>query len=90
MNTMTVKITERRLYNKIVEVEVEIPDNISIEEVDCYLYENDHLYVDKIEEEMQKAKPIQGWGEELMVSDNKDEIIETRYDVLTFKYGGHL
>jgi hypothetical protein len=64
MNTMTVRITERRLYSKIVEVEVDIPDNISIDEVDYYLYENEHLYVDKIEEEMQKAKPIQGWAEE--------------------------
>jgi len=90
MNTMTVRITERRLYSKIVEVEVDIPDNISIDKVDDYLYENEHLYVSKIEEEMQKAKPIQGWAEEFGCSDNKQETAETRYDVLTFNYGGHL
>lgn len=90
MNTMTVRITERRLYSKIVEVEVDIPDNISIDKVDDYLYKNEHLYVDKIEEEMQKAKPIKGWAEEFGCSDWKDRTTETRYDVLTFNYGGHL
>ena len=90
MNTMTVRITERRLYNKIVEVEVDIPDNISIDKVDEYLHENEHLYVGKIEEKMQKAKPIQGWAEEFERSDNIQETTETRYDVLTFNYGGHL
>ena len=39
---------------------------------------------------MQKAKPIQGWAEEFNCSDFKDDIEETRYDVLTFNYGGHL
>ena len=90
MKTITVRITERRLYSKIVEVEVDIPDNISIDEVDYYLYENEHLYVDKIEEEMQKAKPIHGWAEKFKCSDNKEEITETRYDVPTFNYAGHL
>ena len=90
MNTMTVRITERRLYSKIVEIDVDVPDNISLENVDDYLHKNRYLYVYKIEEEMQKAKPIQGWAEEFNCSDFKDDIEETRYDVLTFNYGGHL
>lgn len=90
MNTMTVRITERRLYSKIVEIDVDVPDNISLENVDDYLHKNSYLYVYKIEEEMQKAKPIQGWAEEFNCSDFKNDIEETRYDVLTFNYGGHL
>ena len=86
---MKVKITHRSVYYKTTQVEVEVPDNINEFDVQDYLNDNEHLWVDKIDKQMSEAEYEYGFG---MDSDegwtDKDQEFEWRYEVNGT--GGHL
>jgi hypothetical protein len=82
-----VTITNRSVYHKIASVEIYVPNTISDENIDDYIHENEHLWVDRLDDELNRQDYYFGLG----LGDGFDEGLsesETRYD--TKKYGGHL
>ena len=49
---MKIIISNRSVYHKYAQVEINIPDTIKTDDVLDYLQENEHLYNDKIDEQM--------------------------------------
>ena len=86
---MKAKIIHRSVYYKTTEVEIEIPKDIDEFEVQQYINDNEHLWVDKIDKQMSDAEYEYGFG---MDSDygwtDKGEPCEWRYEVNGC--GGHL
>jgi hypothetical protein len=85
---MKVKLTTRQVYNKIAEVEIDIPD-MKEEEVADYLIENENLYTDKIDKKVSEAEYNYGFGLGNGM-DERDVVEEWRFNVDEKKYGGHL
>jgi hypothetical protein len=89
---MKVKIIQRSVYHKIAEVEVEIPDDWNKdgnEYIQDYLFDNEHLYIDKIDEAMSQTSFGSGHGMIDGMEDWKEES-EWRYEIEDGKDGGHL
>ena len=86
---MKVIIKTRQVYHKIVEHELDIP-NMKKEEVDLYLLDNEHLYVDEIDKKLSNTKHDFGLG--MHNSDWTDLNSESEwcYEIKDKKYGGHL
>ena len=88
---MKVKIQQRSVYHKFAEVEIEIPNNIKTEDLTDYLWDNEHLYVDKIDDAISKASYVFGFGIDLDSDMNEfDQESEWRYEIVDKNYGGHL
>ncbi len=88
---MKVTISERRVYHKISEVEIEIPSNIELDDVSDYLMQNEHLYVDRLYNKISVSEYEYGFGMGIGEDwTNEDQPSETRYDIESEKYGGHL
>lgn len=103
---MKIRIQNRSVYHKFVEVEIEIDkdelenwklDNgmyqkgIGNMAIQDYLIENDHLYSDKIDKAMDETSLVFGTG--LYDFDGMDDAetdSEWRFDVVGENYGGHL
>ena len=83
---MKVKIIQRSVYHKIAEVEIEVPEIHDLQE---YLIDNEHLYVDKIDEKISKAKYEFGFVLGNGMEDINEES-EWRYEIKGTNYGGHL
>tara|TARA_R100001015_G_C4532337_1_gene98428 strand:- start:48 stop:350 length:303 start_codon:yes stop_codon:yes gene_type:complete len=100
---MKVKIMQRSVYHKYAEVEIEIPndwnnkdgvENYYDEHINDYLHDNEHLYVDKIDEAMSEANLEYGTGVNDYTGMNEPQAeSEWRYEYgdehIVF-YGGHL
>ena len=95
---MKVKVMQRSVYHKYAEIEVEIPndwnnkdgvENYYDEHLNDYLHDNEHLYVDKIDEEISKAEHEFGLGLGDGMEDVNEES-EWRYEIVGKNYGGHL
>tara|TARA_R100000734_G_C3317770_1_gene111194 strand:+ start:336 stop:602 length:267 start_codon:yes stop_codon:yes gene_type:complete len=88
---MKVTISERRVYHKIAEVEIEIPSNIELDDVSDYLMENEHLYVDRLDNKISVSESEYGFGMGIGAYwTDKDQEVETRFDIESEEYGGHL
>jgi hypothetical protein len=95
---MKVKIMQRSVYHKVGVVEIEIPDLIDEEsEVQQYLIDNEHLFMDKIDEKMSKAEYEFGFGTDYDSNSHYDTDFnetdnesEWRYEIVGKNYGGHL
>ena len=96
---MKVKIQNRSVYHKFAEIEIEIPDdwnnkdgeeNYYDEHIGDYLHDNEHLYVEKIDEAIDKAEYIHGSGlyDYRGMDDESDD--EWRYECEKIELGGHL
>ena len=96
-DNMKVKIIQRSVYHKIAEVEVKVPndwrkydgDDNYYTHINDYLFDNDHLYTEKMDEKISNAKYEFGFG----LGDGMEEVdqaSEWRYDVEGENYGGHL
>jgi len=85
-NIMKVKVMNRSVYYKIAEVEIEIPNET--ENVDEYLQENEHLWVDKLDQKLSSAKHHFGFGMDKGNWNESSQESETRYEC--DKIGGHL
>ena len=93
---MKVKIIQRSVYHKIAEVEIEVDadeyehfklDNGKFTGMHDYLLENEHLYIDKIDEAMSETSLGYGHGMIDGMTDWKEES-EWRYECEGI--GGHL
>ena len=88
---MKVRISHRAVYHKIAEVEIEIPSNIELDDVSDYLIENEHLYVDRLDNKISVSEYEYGFGMGKGADwTDEDQPSETRFDVDEKKYGGHL
>jgi len=89
---MKVKITQRSVYHKFAEVEIEAPNNLECNDLHEWLTDNEDLYIDKIDDKIHKAEYEFGFGLEYTGMDEKDSESEWRFEVLTEgeNYGGHL
>jgi len=95
---MKVKIQQRSVYHKLAEVEIEIPDNWNSKDgnenyygdhINDYLFDNEHLYIDKIDEAMSQTSFGIGHGMIDGMEDWKEES-EWRYEIEDGRDGGHL
>ncbi len=88
---MIVRVSQRRVYHKIAELEIVLPDNIKLDDVSDYLNENEHLFVDRLDNKMSVCKYEYGFGiSRDSYWTDEDQEVETRYDIESEKYGGHL
>jgi hypothetical protein len=85
---MKVKVKIRKVYHKIAEVEIDVP-NMKYEEVADYLIENENLYTDEIYKKVSEAEYDYGFGLGNGM-DERDAVEEWRYDIYENIYGGHL
>ena len=84
---MKVKIQNRSVYHKFVEVEVEIPDDTK--DVQNYLVCNESVFTDKIDKAMSEANFVYGTGlYDFPGMDDAETDSEWRYE--TEGIGGHL
>ena len=84
-----VTISTRAVYHKYAEVQVEIPKDLPKDKVAEWLWENENLYVDDLDQRLHESRFQYGFGLGDGM-DEKDQDNETRYDIEGEKYGGHL
>jgi hypothetical protein len=89
MKTREVVISSRVVYHKYAEVHIDIPVDIPLEEVSDWLFENENIFVDSLDQSLHEAKLEYGFGLGGGM-DEKDSENETRYDVINENYGGHI
>lgn len=88
---MKVKIQQRSVYHKFAEVEVEVPNNLTEEQVLDYLWDNEDIYVDKIDTAMSEANFEYGSGvDDYNGMNEPDSESEWRFECQQLKIGGHL
>ena len=84
-----VTISTRAVYHKYAEVTIPIPKDLPKDKVANWLWGNEHLYTDDLNQRLYEAKYDFGFGL-FNGMDEKDEESETRYDIEGEEYGGHL
>ena len=91
---MKVKIQQRSVYHKFAEIEIEIPDVVAPSDecdIQDYLYDNEHLWVDKIDHKINESEFVFGTGlYDIEGMDDAESDSEWRYDCPDLKIGGHL
>ncbi len=85
---MKVKVEIRKIYHKIAEVEIDVP-NMKYEEVADYLIENENLYNEKMYKKLEEVEYSAGFGIGNGMN-KRDAVKEWRYDIYENIYGGHL
>lgn len=86
---MKATISQRSVYYKTAEVEIDIPDTLRPSEVQEYILENGDLWSDQINQKMHDAEFEFGFGMESSSRwTDKEEPSEWRFEVKGF--GGHL
>ena len=91
MKQRLVTISNRSVYHKYAEVTIPIPKHIKQEDVSDWLWENENLYVDDLDQRLHESKYYFGFGlEDNNGMDEKESESETRYDIVGEKYGGHV
>jgi hypothetical protein len=89
MKTVTIKT--RAVYHKVAEVTIEVPDHIQDEDVRDWIWDNENMFVDELDDKLSEAVLDYGFG----LSDEFEERdceSETRYDVFEngqITFGGH-
>jgi len=86
-------VTTRAVYHKTVSIEVNVPLEVEDDNVMYWLFDNEDLFVDELDEKLSNADFNYGRGlTDGMDDDSADS--ETRYDVVSpdgkFTWGGHL
>ena len=85
-----VTITERRVYQKVAKITMEIPNDIPLEETAEWLWGND-AWEQALDDKFETAELEYGTGlGEIPHMDEIEADRETRYDVINENYGGHL
>jgi hypothetical protein len=87
---MKIIISNRSVYHKYAEVEIEVPSNIKDVDVLEYLQENEDLFVDKIDQACFEAPYEYGSGVDEYDGMNEEGDSEFRFDIKGGDYGGHL
>jgi putative NIF3 family GTP cyclohydrolase 1 type 2 len=87
----TVIIKTRAIYYKVAEVTIEVPDDLNNEDVRDWVWNNENMFVDELDQNLHDAPLTYGFG----LDDDFEEIdsaSETRYDVYEngqITFGGH-
>ena len=87
---MIVKIQQRSVYHKFAEIEIEIPNDVDEFDIQDYVNDNEHLWVDKIDKKMSEAEYEHGSGSHEYEGMDDETDSEWRYDCPDLKIGGHL
>lgn len=94
---MKVKIQQRSVYHRFAEVEIEVPNHVKEDMLAAWIYRNEHLYIDEMDNAMSKAEYEFGFGTDSDSNHyNKSCMDEThsesewRYECDNLKTGGHL
>jgi hypothetical protein len=90
-NMKTVTIKTRAVYHKIAEVTIEVPDHIQDEDVRDWIWDNENMFVDELDDKLSEATLEFGFGTSDEFEDRDCES-ETRYDVFEngqITFGGH-
>jgi hypothetical protein len=92
-----VTISNRSVYHKYAEVTIPIPKHIKQDDVADWLFENEHLYTDDLEQRLHESEYEFGFGLDYDANNyrksnfnERESESETRYDIEGEKYGGHL
>ena len=90
----TIRISTRAVYHKVAYVDLQVPADLSNDEVLDWIYENEDTFVEKLDEKLFKAKYYYGRGldsHDGFDDDSADS--ETRYDIFNddgkIIHGGH-
>jgi hypothetical protein len=101
---MKVKVTKRVVFHKMADVTIDVPDNISKDEMSEWLLMNENEWIFKVDRklgfmeddvnEVQKVNGVEfgfGLGNGMV---DEDAEVEERYDILDENgkpiYGGHI
>jgi uncharacterized protein YegJ (DUF2314 family) len=87
---MKAKILQRSVYYKVAELEIELPKNIDEFDIQQYINDNEHLWVDKIDHKINESEFIFGLGLDSGSWTDKEEESEWRYECDELNIGGHL
>ena len=78
---MKVKLQQRSVYHKFVEIEVEVPDSVEFNNIQEWLINNDQLWSDQIDQAMSEEPVQYGNGMEMYEVMNEVEAdSEWRYE----------
>jgi hypothetical protein len=88
-NERLVTISNRSVYHKYAEVTIAIPNNIKQEDVADWLFDNENLYTDDLDQRLHESEYHFGFGLGSGM-DEKESESETRYDIEGENYGGHI
>ena len=88
---MKVKIQQRSVYHKFAEIEIEIPNDVDEFDIQDYVNDNEHLWIDDIENKLNESEFVYGNGLDDYKGMNEPESeTEWRYECDELKIGGHL
>tara|TARA_R110002073_G_scaffold248085_2_gene411069 strand:+ start:1311 stop:1577 length:267 start_codon:yes stop_codon:yes gene_type:complete len=88
---MKVKIEQRSVYHKFVELEIEIPDTIKEDEIDKYLLSIEDQWIDKIDHKTNQSEFVSGTGlYDHPGHEDSEADHEWRYECEEWGIGGHL
>lgn len=88
---MKVKIEQRTVYHKFVELEIEIPDSVETDMIDEHLLSIEDEWIDKIDHKLNEAEFVLGSGLYDHPGHSDAEVDhEWRYECKERKIGGHL
>ena len=86
-------VSERVVYHKYAEVEIDVPDSIKQDDILNWLHKNEFLYEEDISQRIYECKLEMGFGCNKNGMSEIDAVIEQRYDVYCKSQhleGGHL
>jgi hypothetical protein len=87
---MKVKIEQRSVYHKFVELEIEIPDSVDTDKIDEYLLSIEDEWVDVIDDMTNQSEFVSGTGLYHPGHEDSEAEFEWRYECEERKIGGHL
>jgi hypothetical protein len=88
---MKVKIEQRSVYHKFVELEIEIPDDIDEFDIQQYLNDNEDFWVDEIDHKLNETEFVSGTGlYDYPGHEDSEAEHEWRYECEELGIGGHL
>ena len=88
---MKVKIEQRTVYHKFVELEIEIPDSVETDKIDDYLLSIEDEWIDKIDYKLNETEFVSGTGlYDHPGHEDSEAEHEWRYECEERKIGGHL
>jgi hypothetical protein len=85
-------LSNRSVYHKYTEIEIDIPDNIKTEDISEWIGSNSDTYADTLDHQLTNSPYEFGFGIDGSM-DEKDSESETRYDIVVDSKiitGGHL
>ena len=88
---MKVKIEQRSVYHKVVELEIDIPDSVDTDMIDEYLLSIEEDWINVIDDKINQAEFVHGTGlYDHHGHEDSEADHEWRYECEERKIGGHL